>query len=80
VKLQKWFRKLLVLGRKGSFRNVHTSAKVTSIINMMKTSAMKKGENARSVYEQRVWASGTIIQFLRDIQGRMVVVVKKFIS
>jgi hypothetical protein len=80
MKIQKWFRKVLFFKLKRHVRgSLALTRKANSIVKMLREAALKSG-GTRCLVSQRQLACTTITVFLRELQGRMSVYVRKFCS
>jgi hypothetical protein len=80
MKIQKWFRKVLFYKLKRYVRgSLALSRKANYIVKMLREAALQNG-GTRRLYSQRQKACTIITTFLRELQGRMSVYVRKFCS
>ena len=78
MKIQRWFRRLALFKMK-SFLYTGRPHQTSSIVKMLRDAALKAG-GPRCQIAQRQQACTVITSFLQELQGRMSVYVRKFIS
>lgn len=79
MKIQKWFRKIVFFKLKRNIKGCRPPTKVNNIVKMLRDAAMENG-GERRLYSMRQRACTVITTFLKELQGRMIVYARKFLS